>query len=120
VNPVVGQCLDDAVVYSFAHQPSGMIGHQVYASLIEDSSQVDLDDGDFTIQDIGSTCPLCSTPITIYKLISSFTGVRVMAQYCADCDLLFRKICIGIMDGYDNYTPCWEVNSDGSVKVKNE
>lgn len=100
-----GQFLDDARIYYTC--ADGSEAHYVFATFVEDSSQVRLEEGFFyqELDDhIATDCPFCSKRINIYPIATSITGNRVLCLYCEDCDLLFRGRFIGRLDNYGNFT----------------
>ncbi len=101
----VGQFLDNATFRTIAHR-GGTITY-VFATYIEDSSQVDLEAGGFFYQhlpdDCATDCPLCAKRITIYMVIDTLECKRNLCQYCENCNILFRARLIGTMDNYGNF-----------------
>lgn len=109
----IGQFLDDAKIFSFTKDMGhGEVRHfhYVFATYIEDSTQVDLDKG-FSHQEIpddrATYCPQCSAKITIYVQVHCLDGKTRLCHYCTECDLLFRTAIIGTLDNYGNFN-AWE------------
>uniref|UniRef100_A0A6M3LJX3 Uncharacterized protein n=1 Tax=viral metagenome TaxID=1070528 RepID=A0A6M3LJX3_9ZZZZ len=105
-----GDFLEDIRIYSIplGNKFNSYTKHLVTATFIEDNTQVSLDD-DFIYQshsiETKSYCPLCEGEICISFIITSVTGDRVLAEYCPDCELLYRTRIIGVLDNFGNYTP---------------
>jgi len=105
-----GQFLDDARIYTIpSKHKGGGSTHPVFATFIEDSSQIDLETGGYYYQppreEVGTDCPLCTKRVTIYLLDAvSVTGDCITQTYCENCDLLFRSRMIGHLDYYGNFT----------------
>ena len=94
-----GEILEDTSIYQTKH------GSHVFATLIEDTDAVDLDNG-VTIQEHDKQCPQCGATISAHIMTKScVTGKVVMCYYCTDCPLLFRTILVGSMGWDGNYFP---------------
>ena len=104
--------LDDARIHSV---DKGDVhpykAHYVYATFVEDSSQIDLESTPFTYQtldpDIATHCPLCDEEIHIYILHECLDSHYNLCTFCPDCELLFRAVVTGTLDDYGNFT-AWE------------
>ena len=113
--------LDDARIHSVDKSDQhhlNYIRHYVYATFVEDSSQIDLESTPFSYQThvhpddariLGAAtyCPLCNDEMHIYIIHKCLDSHVNMCTFCPECELLFRAVVIGTLDDYGNFT-AWE------------